>query len=87
MSNSWTGREDKVGLIKALLPITHKRLALGPVGEEGRLWLLPLRPSAPTQHPQEPQNPPSPKTRGAGLLCSEGTGMWGHGNGGKRERD
>lgn len=63
MSNSWTGREDKVGLIKVLLPITHKRLALGPAGEEGGLWLLPPRPSAPTgtlrTHPAS-TGPPAP---------------------------
>lgn len=58
MSNSWAGREDKVELIKALLPITHKPLALGPVGEEGGLGLLPPGPPAPTQHPQGPTQPP-----------------------------
>lgn len=72
MSNSWAGREDKVGLIKALLPITHKRLALGPAGEEAELWLLP---EGPQRDPSTPQPPASPRAAGLG----------GHGSCGKSD--
>lgn len=94
MSNSWTGREDKVGLIKALLPITHKRWPWAQwEWREGCACSHPSPQHPPSTHrdPQnpasthrDPQHPPSPETtRAAGPPCSaqgcEDTGAVGRG--------